>query len=791
MKHILSLCLCFIAFVFCSSARAQLPADTLKHRLWQQTQLYPQEKIYTRTDRPVYVAGDTIWFSTYVVNFISHSPERLSHYAYAELFKEDSLVYRTKVQGDTLGVMAGYIPLERELREGSYQLCTYTRYSAYQKDPSIFTRPLFIMSSVAPDAIRRTVDAVDYHVSFLPEGGNCVAGALCHFGFEAVNASGDAERIKGYIVDSRKDTLLQFHTLHDGMGEFAFIPRAGEVYEALCSNEDGLEKSFSLPIARSGSCSLHVDVAHDAYHVSLTCDSLYADAASRLQLLVLQRSLPIYVGSWDGKRQSFPAKAFREGTLHFVLLDGGRIVSERQAFVFPHEGGAACRLTANAESYQKRAPVHLELTLQDALGHLLNGVASLAVTDNRDFLPDSCITLRTGLLLTPDVQGEIHDPGWYFRNAQTKEGQRAMDVLMRVRGWRRYEIEPVLRGVFQEPKVLPEVSLQISGRVVNRKKEGLENCKVTLAAPGTPILEQLTTSENGRFAFNGFEAPENTRYVVSAKTAAGKENLYLIFEQDSLLSDPAAPFPSYAIEFGQWYEYQEKVIDKITMEQGMRHVYMGDVVVNARKKKVYNTEYERYADKIIDEKRIQQSGLPNLALVLRALGGISSVGEEGDRGGLWDYLLVFDGVPIYKEDGSSEQFLLQSLPVENIGQIDILKGTKALGFFNAKHNMIIAVSTKRGDRGGAYFKKTNTGYITPLGYQQPTEFYSPVYKTKKQQLSSVPDLRTVLYWQPRLYIKEGKAAVDFYTADSGSSFSVVVEGVTLQGETFRTCLNLF
>lgn len=807
MKNILFIYLILISFISGLSAQSLLPADTLKYRLWQQTRLYPQEKIYTLTDRPVYVTGDTIWFSTHVVNSISHCPERLSRYAYAELYKEDSLIYRAKVQGDTLGVMAGYIPLERGLSEGSYQLRTYTRYSAYQKESSVFTRPIFLISSLPQEILSGnssvntseaisdicpdTADSVDYQVRFFPEGGNCVAGALCRFAFEAVNAIGNAEEIKGYIINSRKDTLLSIHTLHDGMGEFAFMPQSGETYEAICSNKEGVKKTFRLPAAQTGCRSLHIITTHKAFHVSLVSnDSSYTATDSRLQLLVLQRSLPIYVDAWDGKLKSFPVQAFREGTLHFILLDKGRIISERQAFVFPHEGGTECIVTANAGSYKKRSPVRLEFMLQNASGQVPEGIASVSVTDNRDGLPDSCFTIQTGLLSTPDLQGEINDPGWYFRHSQTKEGRQAMDVLMLVRGWRRYDIEPALQGNFREPEVLPEVSLQVSGTVLNRKREGVENCKVTLAAPGTSVLEQLTTAEGGRFVFNGFEAPEGIRYVVSARTDKGKENVHIVFDADSLLADPVAPFPQYAIKPGQWYEYKEKVIDKITQEQGMRHIYLGDVTIKAKKKKRYDTEFERFASKVIDEERISQSGLPNLAVLLRALAGIT-VGGSGARNGIWNYLLVFDGMPVYAEDHEMEMYLLSSFPVENIGQIDILKGSVCSGFFNGKNNMIIAVTTKQGDRGGAYFKKTNTGYVTPLGYQQPVEFYNPVYKTKKQYLADVSDQRTLLYWQPRLYLKDGKATADFYTSDSDSSFSVVVEGVTLQGETFRACLNFY
>jgi len=53
------------------SAQEPISNDTLLHRLWKQTQLYPQEKVYAGTDRSVYVAGDTVRFSVQVVNFLS------------------------------------------------------------------------------------------------------------------------------------------------------------------------------------------------------------------------------------------------------------------------------------------------------------------------------------------------------------------------------------------------------------------------------------------------------------------------------------------------------------------------------------------------------------------------------------------------------------------------------------------------------------------------------------------------------------------------------------------------
>lgn len=782
---------CLIFLVIPVSAQEPINPDTLMHRLWKQTRLYPREKIYVRTDRPAYVAGDTLRFSVQAVNFISHQPEGASRYAYVELHKDDSLVYRVKARGDTLGVMPGYMALDKELAPGMYQLRAYTRYSAFQKEPSVFSRPLLVLSYSYSDvnhdkpdytvmSHKNVEDIAGYTVNFYPEGGHVVAGTPCRFGFEAVNNDGSAGEVTGYVVDSRRDTLSRFVTIHDGMGEFSFTPRPGEVYEAVCTDRYGREKVFSLPSAVTGAFALRVDAGEDAFYVSLVRDSLPPDAPSRFQLLVVQRGFPLYADAWNGETRVFPKSAFREGILHFVLLDNGHIVSERPMFMFSAEKKVQCLVSGKTGNRDSEIPTRMELVLQDEDGRPLNGMASISITRGDDLLPDSIITIQTGLLLTPDLYGEIRDPGWYFRHANVAGGSEAMDLLARVWGWRRYDIESAMQGEYDEPEVLPEMSMRVSGRVTDRKGTGIQGCAVTLAAPGTGILEQAVSREDGRFVFTGFEIPEGTRFVVSAKTATGKENVSLVLDEGSswLADVPVSRGSSRELqgdhlESGQWQNYRNRTLEKLTREEAMRHVILEEIEVRAPRK-TYKTEYESQADIVITEERIKQSGLPNLQMVLRALVGI---------GGLWSPLLVFDGMPVYDRD--SRDFFLNYLPVETVGQIDIIKGPQATGYFNGKQNMIVAVSTKRGGKGGAYYAKTNTGYITPMGYQQPVEVYAPAPRRSKEPDMPVPDLRSLLYWQPRLQVREGRASINFYPP-LNAPVSVVVEGVTLEGDTFRT-----
>ena len=99
--------------------------DSLSKRIIEQIILFPQEKIHLQTDKPVYIAGETIWLRAHVANAVLHTPVT-NQYVYAELINPlDSVVERVKIRA-TGGAFSGYIELDQALPEGDYTLCAYT-----------------------------------------------------------------------------------------------------------------------------------------------------------------------------------------------------------------------------------------------------------------------------------------------------------------------------------------------------------------------------------------------------------------------------------------------------------------------------------------------------------------------------------------------------------------------------------------------------------------------------------------------------------------------------------------
>ncbi len=783
------------------SAQQVIPPDTIVSRLHTQSRLFAQENLYIHTDKSDYLAGDTLWFRAYTVNAVSRRPESLSRYVYVELIgaQADTAVCRVRARKDTLDRICGYLAIPPSLPKGAYQFRAYTRYACNRGEDRFFTKPLRIYAVRPEERAKGTLTTTDYQVDFLPEGGQAVSGQPCRITFKAQNKQGVGERIRGVVMDEKGDTLARFNTLHNGMGEFTLALSADKRYSARCINDQGQEKRFELPRAVTRTAALKVTMNEQECSVYVVHDSLLA--TDSLQVVVLQRGYPRFADRW--KRGTtcmvFPQRLFDTGVVHFLLLRAdGKILSERLAFVNPSPT-TTLTLSADRSQHAPRQRINASIELTDSENNPLEGSCSVSITDATDVPLDENTHILSTLLLTADVKGSIEAPGWYFGKTAEQERTHALDLLMRIHGWRRYDLQAALYGQYARPSQLPEASMQLSGEVKTSMGRASKNSPVQVYAQGQAMMTEVKTDEHGRFEVNGFEFPDSVRYLVTALSHKGRENVVLQMHPESYPTVTPLPYTRFqenhdneAEATAKEQQYIRKSLQNIGYSEGMRHYLLGEVDVTARVKKVYQTEFERDAKVTIREERIRESGLPNLKTALAALGGIYL------GGGIKSITFVLDGVVMEESKDSNPEtnnsalkWLLHTFNVDDIGQIDIIKGPLAAGYFQGKQYMVIAISTKRGgEQYNARFANNNMNVWIPLGYQQPIERYAPRYDLPNAG-SDKPDMRTTLHWQPSLTIRNGKASFAFYTADPPSSYNVVIEGVSTDGKVFRKVEKLF
>ena len=114
-------------------------------------------------------------------------------------------------------------------------------------------------------------------------------------------------------------------------------------------------------------------------------------------------------------------------------------------------------------------------------------------------------------------------------------------------------------------------------------------------------------------------------------------------------------------------------------------------------------------------------------------------------------------------------------------EIEVIKDASAAVFGMKGANGAILIMTKRGEITRPELVR-NVVRVSPLGYQRLKRFYPICYDTEEKQSSVSEDNRSTLYWNPCVPITDnGEASFDFYTSDSDTPYTILVQGVSEDG----------
>ena len=103
-----------------------------------------QEKLYLVTDKPFYSAGDTIYFSAFLVNSIYFNRTTDSKFIYVELIDATgNVIDRMRVMGSN-GRFHNAIFLSAKITPGKYTLRAYSKWQTNSDDALLFSRQLEI-----------------------------------------------------------------------------------------------------------------------------------------------------------------------------------------------------------------------------------------------------------------------------------------------------------------------------------------------------------------------------------------------------------------------------------------------------------------------------------------------------------------------------------------------------------------------------------------------------------------------------------------------------------------------
>ena len=782
--------------------------DSIFQYFEQQLSMFPQEKIHLHTDRDLYVPGEKIWFKAYIADAASHLNTTNSHYVYVELISPaDTLVNRVMILQEE-GMFHGYMPIAETVPEGDYTLRAYTRYMENLGDDYFFKKNIRIAGNDVAGSYAERGNSKgiyplvnDFDVTFYPEGGNLPEGVVHKVAFKALNRTGYPAQVTGYLIDESGIESTPIRTSHAGMGVFSFRPEAGKTYRLKCTNENGVEKVFELPQSNSRARSLAISILSEGINVGIQKSTDAPDIPC--YLLVHCRGNVLFLSEMDDQKTvSFDKEELPAGVIQIVLFDEQmNPLSERLVFS-KNEATVPIEFHTDKNEYQIRDRIVATLSFPDSLtpsllvraGEGLSAHFSIAVTDDKDVAVDESTTILSSLLLSSELKGYIENPAYYLHDPV------AMDFLMMTHGWRRYNIPEVVQGRPETPKIPFQQYQTISGRVNTTTifNRPVPDSEIIIAMEGGGY-GVMSTDENGLFIVQELAFPDSTNFFLQALNKKGNDNVKLTVNQDAFPGlvyvlksvETKIQEPTFMIkEESGLNTFIEKASQRTKYEEDLWTIQLHEVEVSApiiKKREPRDDFYlNTAASNTITRETIDDYKYSTIQNYLSMIPGLL-VSTSYDAGGriIFSYSIpgnngpmkfFIDGVEVIDLDDFN--YLLPT----TIESIDVIKTATLLGVRGA--GGAISVTTRR--RGDPAPEKQNNFVYTPLGYQQPVEFYAPIYETLEARQSTIPDYRTTIFWKPDVVLSDdGKAIFEFYTSDFPTNYSVVIEGLTADGKIVR------
>ena len=622
--------------------------------------------------------------------------------------------------------------------------------------------------------------STDFDIQFLPESGVLLNNKPQVIAFKAIGTDGLSVEVTGKIFSSKNEEITSFSSMNKGMGKLILETQAGETYYAIVQSALGIEKRFNIQSASAEGVSLHLVYNKSKLLYEVTNQT--SKPIGSFYLLIHSRGRVFAIQQLNSSEGHLLEELLPSGIVSFSVIDSlGNTYCERLAFV-KNMNQPSVTMEGEKAGYGKRELVNFDLKLNSLTGQKVEGSYSVSVTDSRTVKLDSLNdNILSYLLLSSDLKGYIEEPASYFSDNLITTREK-IDALMLTQGWRRFNTADVVRGKIKQPLFYMEAGQALSGKVLNIFGKPNKKSDIIMLSPYKAMIRTTTADSTGNYLIDGIDFPDSTSFVLKAKKYKNIADVEIIPDPD-VFPKPSLfiPEPRFKSQIPP-AEYFQQSKEKYYTEGGMRVINLNELTVTASRKNEETSSdfYSGMADTQITSENLEKFPGMNIKDMFSTIPGVLVMGDNiSIRGSQNNPLFLIDGI----ETENIED--LSYLTTNDVENISVFKGADAAIFGSRGGNGVIAVTLKKGVVAKSV-TPPSLANIMPLGYQKPTEFYVPKYNVDSIRMSPKSDLRTTIYWNPKLVADStGIVHIKFYSADKANDYSIVFEGITNEGEICR------
>jgi len=645
-------------------------------------------------------------------------------------------------------------------------------------------------------------------VQFFPEGGDLTIGVRSKVAFKAIGANGLGINIKGTITDGTGTVVANLASEHLGMGMFALLPEEGKTYKANITFADGSQTSYDLPRAALSGINLAV-FNNDPENLNIKISSneaFFKLNQGKAYYIVAQNGGAIYFAAQTSLQSqiysaAIPKAKFPSGIIQLTLFsDRGIPLSERIVFI-QHNDMLNLTMASDKKVYNTRQKVKVTVSAKNKLLPVA-GSFSVSVIDESKvpFNENAETTILSNLLLTSELKGYIEQPNYYFVSKDENAAAK-LDILMLTQGYRRISYNNIRNDRYPQILALPEQQgLEITGMLRNNTGLPIAKGNLRMQIPSRNFYAEGVTDMTGNFKFSKLNFSDSSQVIISARNNYNNRNLVISVTGEAYTPPTKNPYILDGINnmdslYKPYLLNSKKRYDNL-------HI-LKEVVIKATStvKKATHNDYPGFggldmqtdqtvtADRIKDCNDLRQC-LPSILLGVTADDNYLYLSKNYNSPDKKPMQIFYNGKPVdysflSSVNGNGVE-TIELYKTDGVSGINKTYGTDGMIFINMRKVVSTKISIAELQE---MMPKGNLLSFTAPGYTVSREFYSPSYEVAKPGLAFGGDLRSTVYWSPKIVTdKTGLTSFEFYNADGRGTYRATIEGIDADGNLGRYIL---
>lgn len=799
-----------IGFALAISISILFPALNYAQKIDSMMNIYadhfPQEKLYLHFDKNVYNPGETIWFKAYL--FMGIEPSPISKNFYAELSDANGNILQRKISPFYESTAAGNFDIPANYAGNHLHIRAYTSWMLNFDTAFVFEKDIRLLNVLKDSAKTATSSSQnsETYFQFFPEGGDVIAGVENNVAFKANDQYGLPVRVKGVLKDASGKDILEFNSVHDGMGKFLITPDKGDSLYAVWKDEKGVEHRTGFPQVKPDGVSLRVMSANKKVFFSVSRSADKAEEYDHLTIIAHMNQQLVYKAFVNLKDVfmsggSIPVDQLPTGVLQLTIFANNNLpVAERVVFVNNHSYEFSPELVVATKGIKRRGVSIINITVPDTLKANLSMSITDAEADGKKVNDDNIISR---LLLTGDIRGYVHDPNYYFSNYSDSASQH-LDLVMLTHGWRRFKWDQLARGKTPTIKYPVEDYLSINAEVLGIDVSRIsrdENMNIILQRKDSSV-EMMTAPKisGGKFGVSGLMFYDTVKAYYQFNTNRNLSRETAVVFNNGLVKGNKKIKPIIETYTG-WTAADSALLrkNKFIVEETARIKEnnekvktLATVTVRARQKTPAEKLDEQYSSGLfsggdayvfdLQNDQLAGSYLDIFSYLQGKVAGLMiSQGGNGQTTLSWRG----DAPTIFLNEMRVDPSQLRGTPVSDIAMVKVFRPGSAL-IFGGGGSGAIAIYTKKGEKSKPDPTIKGLEQTRIIGYSITRQFYSPDYSLKSD-FENDEDIRTTLYWNPLILTDKSsqKTTVQFFNNDISRKLRIVLEGVNSEGKLTR------